>query len=629
VATIAALLAGLAGCGDPAGDAREPVVTLRLEPSRALVGEAVTIHWQVSDATTCHASAPSGGVSGWFGEIPAVAEGARVVRAEAEGLHDLRLECAGSQAMTQATASLEAVPVPMLPSRLEASVPEGFVGDPVTITWQFPWSAHCTAQGDWHGARPSAGSATIAIPRAGALEFGLRCEGGGRDTTATVEFFAVERRLDRVVTFTARPRTIPTSEGGPYGDTDFWTGETWDTWHDFGPTRVVRAYICLNGQVSVLECGTLPTANGPLPAAMLAEMEQRLLAFAGTGTRLLVRFTYNFGPIGADDAPLPVIATHLDQVMPILMRHRDLIFALEAGFLGTWGEWHNSTHGNDSETARRLVLDRERHHVAGAFPILVRLPGALLDYNGTASPNPELGMHNDYFASDAHDGGTYFPRDGRTDAELRAYAQAVASSGMFVAEFGALDPSRQECLMLEREMRRYHLQSLSLLIWPPEVGDALEAQGCLQHLLDRVGPRLELETLQVTGEARAGSPVELRLTIRNDGFGRVQRPRPARLLVLSQGAVAAEVSVPLAALDVREAAPESAGSGTEFTVPLTLPESLPTGDVTLALVFDDPAPSLRGVAAYALPLNSRDASGDLFDAATGQNRLARFTVLRR
>jgi hypothetical protein len=52
--------------------------------------------------------------------------------------------------------------------------------------------------------------------------------------------------------------------------------------------------------------------------------------------------------------------------------------------------------------------------------------------------------------------------------------------------------------------------------------------------------------------------------------------------------------------------------------------------VTLALVLDDPAPSLRGNAAYALPLNSRDGvGGEVFDPLTGRNMLARFTILRR
>jgi hypothetical protein len=492
------------------------------------------------------------------------------------------------------------------------------------------WASACTASGDWQGARPATGHASVAIPRAGEVAFVLRCTGGGRDTTATVRVTGVERRLDRTVIYAPRPRTISTSEGAPYGDVDFWTGERGDTWHDYGPTKVLRTYICLAGPVPTSECGDYPRPTGPLPEVLLQDLEQRLVGYSAGGVRLLVRFIYNFGPIGAPDAPLDVILTHIAQLGPILLRQRDIVFALQAGFLGTWGEWHNSTHGNDAPSVQAQVLGRLRAETQGAFPILVRYPEALIAYAGGTDPDTQLGLHNDFFASDHHDGGTWIPGASGLSADgLRQYAQSVAQAAMFVGEFGALDPVRQQCDALEAEMRRFRLQSLSLFIWPESVGDHLQAQGCLQHLLDRVGPRVELERLELQGEARAGAPVTLVLGVRNDGFGRVVRPRPARLLVLPDGAPPHEIAIPLELLDLRRTEPEAPGSGTEFIIPFTLPPSLPTGEVTLAVVFDDPAPSLRGLAAYAMPLNSRAAGVDLFEPATGRNRLARFMVLRQ
>jgi hypothetical protein len=109
---------------------------------------------------------------------------------------------------------------------------------------------------------------------------------------------------------------------------------------------------------------------------MLKDINTRIAAFAGTGMRLIVRFTYNFGPIGAGamDAPIDVISTHIDQVAPILLQYKDMIFAVEAGFIGTWGEWHDSTNGNDTAAAHKIVLDKELSYFSGLFPILVRTP---------------------------------------------------------------------------------------------------------------------------------------------------------------------------------------------------------------------------------------------------------------
>ena len=133
--------------------------------------------------------------------------------------------------------------------------------------------------------------------------------------------------------------TISTSEGAPYGDVDFWTNplSTNETNYGYGPTKVMRLYICLSGAVTINSCSTQPTPTGPLSATMLAGINAGIAAYQGTGIRVMPRFIYNFGPIGAPDAPLSIISEHIDQVAPILRANKDLIFGLEAGFIGTWG----------------------------------------------------------------------------------------------------------------------------------------------------------------------------------------------------------------------------------------------------------------------------------------------------
>src|SRR5580658_10134991 len=104
---------------------------------------------------------------------------------------------------------------------------------------------------------------------------------------------------------------------------------------------------------------------------------------------------YNFGPIGAGamDAPIDVISGHIDQLAPILLKNKDLVFSLEAGFIGTWGEWHDSTSGNDMAAAHKVVLDKELSYFRDAFPILVRYPGDLIQYGGSFTPVADLGLH--------------------------------------------------------------------------------------------------------------------------------------------------------------------------------------------------------------------------------------------
>jgi hypothetical protein len=443
-------------------------------------------------------------------------------------------------------------------------------------------------------------------------------------------------------TFSPNPSTIPTSEGAPYGFCDFWVLAasrcSQQSNFGYGPTKVVQLYICLSGQVSTSQCSQQPAVTGPLSSDMLSSMDERLEAYADTGVRLLVRFTYNFGPIGPGsmDAPIELISTHLDQVAPILLRHKDLIFALEAGFIGTWGEWHDSTNGNDTAAAQKLVLDKELAYFRDLFPILVRDPGDLILYTGSLQPEPGLGIHDDYYASNSNDASTWTPcaprsgycLPGYTSAQFQDYGAIVSTSTMFAGEFGAVYPPLQACDALDQYSYRYHPQSISLNPYPPDVAAFLAGEGCIKAFYDRVGTRIVLQSATVSGDPVPGGRLHVAVTMVNAGYGRVIRRRPVTLVLAQQGKAVAKIEIPTSRIDLRTLAssPDSTPSTFHFTV--VLPESLPPGRTQLGLVIHDPAPSLRHQAAYALPLNSLDSDGqEVFVAATGFNRLGAFTVL--
>jgi hypothetical protein len=440
-------------------------------------------------------------------------------------------------------------------------------------------------------------------------------------------------------TFSANRATISTSEGAPYADCDFWTYGpdcTQQSNFGYGPTKIVRLYVCLSGEVSVGSCSQQPAVTGPLSQGMLDDIGTRLDAFAGSGVRLLVRFVYNFGPVGPGgmDAPIDVISAHIDQLAPILLKNKDLIFSLEAGFIGTWGEWHDSTNGNDTAAAHQVVLDKELSYFRDAFPILVRYPGDLIQYGGSFTPVADLGLHDDYYASDGDDGGTWNPCitgigycfSGDTASQLQSYASTVSAASMFVGELGAVDAALQGCSTLASYSYAYHLQSLSLFPYPTAVGTELQNEGCALTFYDMVGTRIELEQATIEGYPRANGQLAIGVTLINTGFGRVLRPRPASLVFVSNGQVIAQSAIALSAMDLRQVAPSATPTAQTFRWTVMLPATFPSsGSVTVALLIPDPAPSLAMQAAYALPLNSVDQKNNpVFDPATGVNILGTF-----
>ena len=429
-------------------------------------------------------------------------------------------------------------------------------------------------------------------------------------------------------TFSPNSVTISTSEGAPYGDCDFWVQGPSSCSHEsnfgYGPTKVIRLYICLSGEVSLASCSQQPAVTGPLSTAMLGRINAGIAAYAGTGIRLMIRFTYNMGPNGpgAMDAPIDVISTHIDQLAPILVQNKDLIFALEAGFIGTWGEWHQSTNGNDTAAAHKAVLDKELSYFNGLFPILVRWPGDLITYTGNAMPPPGLGLHDDYYASDQDDGFTWNPCSPwclphYNQSQFMSYGAEVSTNTMFVGEFGALYATLQSCDALDAYSNMFHPQSISLYPYPPEVGTELQNEGCSTSFYNQVGTRIVLQQATISGNTIPGGTLSLALTMLNVGYGRVIRQRPATLILIQNGQTLAQIPIPIANMDLRTLQ-RNVPQTFQFQFPL--PATVLPGPISAALFIPDPAPSLSSQPAYALPLNSLDQNGSpIFDATTGYN----------
>jgi Domain of unknown function (DUF4874)/Domain of unknown function (DUF4832) len=517
-----------------------------------------------------------------------------------------------------------------------------FIGQPYTITWSSTGATGCEASGAWSGSEALSGSRTITPSASGTLTYSLDCTGAGGSASASAKVAVTTPTLSLTEAFAPNAVTISTSEGAPYGDCDFWVSTPADCNAEsnfgYGPTRVMRLYICLSGEVSVFsDCSKQPEVTGPLSSAMLSAMNTRLAAYDGTGMRLLIRFTYNFGPIGptAMDAPIDVISKNIDQVAPILKSHKDLIFGLEAGFIGTWGEWHDSTNGNDTAAAQKIVLDKELSYFTDLFPILVRYPGDLIQYVGNRTPQPGLGMHDDYYASDSDDGATWNPCDtgagycfnNYTQSQFESYGAGVSTTTMFAGEFGALYNTLQTCTALNHYSYTYHPQSISLFPSPADIGTLLQNEGCATTFFNRVGTRIVLQDVTLIGDATPGGKIYLAATMVNDGYGRVIRERAGTLVLIQNSAVVARISIPIADVDLRTLASSSAEKPLTFRFEFTLPKMLASGPVSAALWFRDPAPSLSAQPAYALPLNSLDQDGTaIFDATTGYNQIGTFNV---
>ena len=93
--------------------------------------------------------------------------------------------------------------------------------------------------------------------------------------------------------------------------------------------------------------------NRPLSQEKLDWLQRDFDLLRKYGFKCLLRFAYQHGNVKGPQKQW--VLHHIDQLKPIVEKNADVLFILQAGFIGMWGEWHGDTH-NDSYDSRADIL---------------------------------------------------------------------------------------------------------------------------------------------------------------------------------------------------------------------------------------------------------------------------------
>ncbi|WP_029004775.1 DUF4874 domain-containing protein [Azorhizobium doebereinerae] len=326
------------------------------------------------------------------------------------------------------------------------------------------------------------------------------------------------------------------------------------------PFGVVHAYICLSSSPSPANncpnygtLGASGTTSGGTSWSIPEQLQEKLALVRAAGLKVILRFIYNFGPTTSlynagdstcgmpnvpPDRPISDILTDMQAVSAVVLENADVVFALEAGFIGYWGEWHNSSCSqNATPDAHNVFLDQFRSTFQSRLNLEVRYPYVLLDYakyKGRARPDYKalgLGIHNDAFASSADDLGTFTAREGYSSGELRAAALAAGAALTTTGEFARHYPQRQDCRPFIPYAQRYSLTSQNLQTTPAVAQGWYDSKPpCYARVLRSIGPHLALDRASFTPAGMApGLGLTVRVSLRNHGMSRFARNRPILL----------------------------------------------------------------------------------------------------
>ncbi len=395
--------------------------------------------------------------------------------------------------------------------------------------------------------------------------------------------------------------------------------------------------------------------DSPVSDEKLAALQADFDRARRDGVKFLFRFAYEWE--GVKDGPTAErILAHIRQLTPIVRANADVIYVLQIGWVGLWGEFHTSVHGVSKDPKavadivaatlemlppghptmmRRMAYRRAALRTLGAGPEVTSANA------WTSDPAARIGFFNDGTLANWWDGGTFttepYAETGDEDFD------AVSREGRYLPVDGELfwtgqysHPAFACGLRAIDRFTRHHYTTLSLVhgfseldqrqdpwtidgwkvtpVTPDELAffgirfdpayfEGVPHRTAFEFIRDHLGYRLAATKADFSCDIAPGGAFEASVTLRNYGFSTPIKPRRPEFVLAAKSGEAVELPVDF---DCRQLQPCAEGGGAlldhEIRLEATLPAEMPEGPYCLGIWLPDPDPRLRYRPEYAIRL---------------------------
>ena len=355
--------------------------------------------------------------------------------------------------------------------------------------------------------------------------------------------------------------------------------------------------------------------NPVLPDYVLDYMRQSFQNHRDAGVKTVLRCAYGDS---SKDAKVEIVEAHIKQLKPIFQEYEDVIYAVEAGWVGACGEWANGDGTgfvSNAENRARVVVA-----LLDAFPkdiqILLRTPGykrqvlaqiwgrsytvrdtitAETAFDGSAVSR--LGGHNDCYMATGNDAGTFGSNEDRKLWKDDSHYTVMGGETCTIA--GYYDYCN--CTVAPDRMESGHWSYLNI-DYSQDIQNVWRAEGCFDEFVRRMGYRLALNGLSLDGEFVAGNKVKVKLSLTNHGYACIMRERKLEFVLVNDNN-ASDRTVWVSDADPRRWA---AGGTYNIEEEFKLPSNLSSeGSYTLYLNLPDISRNLHDNPLYSIRLANK------------------------
>lgn len=368
---------------------------------------------------------------------------------------------------------------------------------------------------------------------------------------------------------------------------------------------------------------------------LLEKMQQTFDTLRENGNKAVVRLAYK-DSMDAEVAPWDAtpewVTRHIEQITPIIRKNADVIYTVQAGFFGAWGEWHTSSNFSLSTTegaaaCREVIIDGLLDALPKDRQVGVRTPSYKMKMYGLSIADSitlsrahdgtdisRIGGHNDCFLAGTDDWGTFYDYRGKGDW---LYWDTETRYTIMGGETCDTQAGRHHCDNAIARLAEQHWSYLNTNYHSGVIAD-WKQNKCINEITARLGYRFVLRNAYFTPkrQAKEGGDYRVVLNIFNDGFAAPVNPRGVEFVV--EDAEGKEYRYKI------DSDPRFWFENTTTTLDttITLPNELPKGKCKLYLNLPDGYESLANDPRYSIRLINKG----IWNATKGYNLLTSFEI---
>jgi hypothetical protein len=362
----------------------------------------------------------------------------------------------------------------------------------------------------------------------------------------------------------------------------------------------------------------------PITSTYLTNMQTDFNRIRAAGAKVIVRFTYTSSSSYTVFQPTKAkILAHITQLAPVVNANKDVIVAIQAGFIGKYGEWYytGSTEFGNADytqytttqwTNRKKIMDAMINSFHISIPLQVRYVYAKQKMYGLSYVG-RIGFYNDAFLASYGDSGTFLVSgsQGVPSATDVVYWQTNTVNNPVSGETNVVNSPRTDCPNATLELNKFNWSLINKDYFPTVISN-WQTAGCFSEIQKKLGYRYELINSNITNNV-------LTVNVKNTGWTNVFRERKTYLVF--QNTLGTEYKFEVGS-------PNQWLEGLTKTISVPLNYNLPIGTYKLYLYMPDPNSTNVNYAIQFSNVNTwipTNGYNDLFQTVTVNSALARTT----